>query len=62
LRQVVDYYVGGGNANPQLDRRIRPLELSGQERGDLVAFLESLSGPMPPEVGPPAPARVASRQ
>jgi cytochrome c peroxidase len=62
LRQVVDYYVGGGNANPELDRRIRPLELSGQERADLVAFLESLSGPMPPEVGPPAPARVASRQ
>ena len=52
LRQVVDYYVGGGNSNPNLDRRIRPLELSGQERADLVAFLESLSGPVPAEAAP----------
>lgn len=53
LRQVVDYYVGGGNANPQLDRRIRPLELTGQERQDLVAFLESLTGTLPADTGAP---------
>ncbi|MCX6596322.1 MAG: c-type cytochrome [Acidobacteria bacterium] len=62
LRQVVDYYVGGGNSNPQLDRRVRPLELTGQERGDLVAFLESLSGPVPPQAGPPPAAGAPSRQ
>lgn len=53
LRQVVDYYVGGGNSNPQLDRRIRPLELTGQERQDLVAFLESLTGTLPADAGSP---------
>ncbi|MFN9296953.1 MAG: cytochrome-c peroxidase [Acidobacteriota bacterium] len=47
LRQVVDYYVGGGNSNPHLDARIRPLALSGAERAGLVAFLESLNGEMP---------------
>ncbi len=60
LRQVVDYYVGGGNANPQLDRRIRPLELTGQERQDLVAFLEALTGTLPDAVGAPATASPAT--
>jgi cytochrome c peroxidase len=44
LREVVDFYVGGGNANDFLDDRIRPLDLTGQERTDLVKFLESLTG------------------
>jgi len=45
LKEVVDFYVGGGNGNPQLDPLIRPLtNLTRQERGDLVAFLEALTG------------------
>jgi len=28
--------------------------LSGQERGDLLEFLNSLTGPMPQNIGPPA--------
>jgi cytochrome c peroxidase len=44
LKQVVDFYVGGGNSNDHLDPQIRPLELSGRERDALVAFLESLNG------------------
>ncbi|MBY0374363.1 MAG: c-type cytochrome [Bryobacteraceae bacterium] len=45
LKEVVDFYVGGGNANPNLDKEIRPLtHLTRQERTDLVAFLESLNG------------------
>jgi cytochrome c peroxidase len=47
LRQVVDYYVGGGNSNAHLDARMRPLELSGAERAGLVAFLEALNGELP---------------
>ncbi|MBI2687280.1 MAG: cytochrome-c peroxidase [Acidobacteria bacterium] len=43
LRTVVDFYVGGGSSNPYLDKRIKPLTLSGQEREDLVAFLEALT-------------------
>ena len=56
LKEVVDLYVGGGNSNPHLDKEIRELDfLSGRERADLVAFLESLTGEMPPNVGPPKP-------
>lgn len=53
LRTVVDFYVGGGNSNPYLDKDMKPLNLTSQERADLVAFLESLTGEMPPDVGPP---------
>ncbi|MGH9629292.1 MAG: cytochrome-c peroxidase, partial [Bryobacteraceae bacterium] len=49
LKEVVDFYVGGGSSNPFLDSQIKPLtHLTGQERRDLVAFLESLTGEMPP--------------
>jgi cytochrome c peroxidase len=44
LKDVVDFYVGGGSSNPQLDKEIKELKLSGQEKADLVAFLESLTG------------------
>ena len=44
LKDVVDFYAGGGTSNPQLDPEIHELKLSGQERADLVAFLESLTG------------------
>jgi len=54
LKQVVDFYAGGGNSNPYLDKEIRMIQLSGQERADLVEFLKSLTGEMPPNVGPPA--------
>jgi cytochrome c peroxidase len=57
LRDVVDYYVGGGNSNPHLDRQMKPLTLSRQERDDLIAFLESLTGEMPPDVGPPSASK-----
>ncbi len=44
LEQVIDYYDAGGQANPALDSRIRPLHLSAGERRDLLAFLASLTG------------------
>ena len=47
LRAVVDYYIGGGNSNPNLDPLIRPMELSAQERDGLIAFLEGLNGDLP---------------
>ncbi|MBM3795561.1 MAG: c-type cytochrome [Acidobacteria bacterium] len=49
LRQVVDFYIGGGSSNPHLDPEVKPLRLRGEERGELVAFLESLSSPAPRE-------------
>jgi cytochrome c peroxidase len=53
LKEVVDFYAGGGNSNPYLDRQIRVIKLSGQDRTDLVEFLKSLTGEMPQNVGPP---------
>jgi cytochrome c peroxidase len=48
LKEVVDFYVGGGSSNPFLDRQINPLtHLTGQERNDLTAFLEALTGELP---------------
>ena len=47
LRQVVDFYVGGGSSNPQLDKEIKQLKLREGERQDLVAFLEALTGEIP---------------
>jgi len=58
LREVVDFYAGGGNANPNLDKEIRPLPLSGKDRNDLVAFLESLTGELPADAGPPLRSRL----
>lgn len=53
LKDVVDFYAGGGNSNPYLDPKIKSIHLSGQERADLVAFLESLTGDPPHDSGPP---------
>jgi cytochrome c peroxidase len=57
LKQVVEFYDEGGInlGNPHLDKEIRSLHLSGRERNDLVAFLESLTGDVPPDSGPPNP-------
>ena len=44
LEEVVEFYAGGGEVNPFLDRRIHPLDLSAQDKSDLVAFLVSLTG------------------
>lgn len=58
LKDVIDHYIGGGNSNPQLDKEIHVLDfLSGQERADLLEFLNSLNGSMPPNVGPPEEMR-----
>jgi cytochrome c peroxidase len=53
LKDVVDFYAGGGNSNPFLDKEIKVIKLSGQERADLVEFLKALTGEMPPNAGPP---------
>ena len=59
LKDAIDYYIGGGNSNSNLDKQIHVLDfLTGQERADLKAFLESLTGEMPKNVGPPFKANV----
>ena len=44
LRDVVEHYDRGGGGLEGIDPRIRPLQLTETEKGDLVAFLESLTG------------------
>ena len=62
LKDVIDFYIGAGNSNPHLDKEIHVLDfLSGQERADLVAFLGSLTGDMPPNVGPPPKGQQPSK-
>ncbi|MGZ4787218.1 MAG: cytochrome-c peroxidase [Terriglobales bacterium] len=54
LKDAVDYYIGGGNSNAHLDKEVHVLDfLSGEERADLKSFLESLTGELPKDVGPP---------
>ena len=44
LRDVLELYNRGGDANPYLDPRIRPLHLTASEIDALLAFLEALEG------------------
>jgi len=43
LDAVLDHYVRGGRTSPHQDSRIRPLNLTQDERSDLLAFLGSLT-------------------
>lgn len=61
LKEVIDFYIGGGNSNAHLDKNIHVLDfLTGQERADLQAFLESLTGDMPAMSGPPSDDKSAT--
>lgn len=66
LDDVVRFYDDGGGPHPNKDARVRPLGLSGEERGDLVAFLESLCGDRvvddPPELPPYAPGLAEGKE
>jgi cytochrome c peroxidase len=44
LREVVELYNKGGEANPWLSGKIKPLNLTSEEVDALVAFMEALSG------------------
>jgi cytochrome c peroxidase len=45
LEEVIELYNKGGENNPFLDSGIRPLNLTDQEKGDLLAFIKSLTSP-----------------
>jgi len=44
LEEVIDFLDKGGGPNPHLSPLIRPLGLTQEEKSDLIAFLEALSG------------------
>jgi len=52
LEALVEFLDRGGVPNPNLDPLIKPLNLTAEERKDLVAFLKALTGPEP-MVAPP---------
>lgn len=55
LADVVAFHNAGCQPNPNLDPQIKPLGLSAAEQRDLVAFLESLTGPSPMVEAPKLP-------
>lgn len=55
LKDALGHYIGGGNLNAHPDKEIRALDfLTFDERDDMLAFMESLTGSLPDDVGPPA--------
>jgi len=54
LEDVVEFYNGGGVKNPQLDEQIFPLNLTDQQKQDLITFLkQGLSSDDYPDISPP---------
>jgi cytochrome c peroxidase len=44
LEEVIEFYNEGGIKNPYLAKELKPLHLTFQEKGDLLAFVKSLTG------------------
>jgi cytochrome c peroxidase len=55
LEQVIDHYDRGGDVKENLDANMNPLELTAQEKADLVEFLHSLTAPATKVVLPNLP-------
>lgn len=48
LEEVVEWYAKGGHPNPWLDEKVKKLDLTDQDKKDLVAFMaEGLAGELP---------------
>jgi cytochrome c peroxidase len=48
LDEVIEWFAAGGRPNPNLSAKIRPLDLTLDEKQDLLEFLHALTGPLPP--------------
>ncbi len=48
LEEAVDFVLDGGHANPNLDEKLQPKELTAEQRSQLLAFLRALT----PDHGP----------
>jgi cytochrome c peroxidase len=47
LAEVVEWYAKGGHANPSLSDKIKKLDLTDQDKADLVEFMMSCTGDFP---------------
>lgn len=55
LEEVVEHYDKGGHPNPALDKDIKKLGLTAQEKADVVAFMKALTGERPKFTMPKLP-------
>ena len=46
LEDVIAFYDQGGRLNPNLDKEIKPLQLTETEKAELLEFLKNLTGPI----------------
>jgi cytochrome c peroxidase len=47
LEEVVEWYAKGGHPNEFLDQKVKKLNLTAQDKKDLVEFMKSTTGPFP---------------
>ncbi len=47
LEEVVEWYAKGGHLNPNLSDKMKKLDLTAQDKADLVEFMKALTGPFP---------------
>ena len=47
LEEVVEWYAKGGHPNPHLSDKIKKIELSDQDKQDLVEYMHALTGEFP---------------
>lgn len=47
LEDVVEWYNKGGHPNPYLSDKMKKLNLTAQEKEDVVAYMKALQGPLP---------------
>ena len=47
LEEVVEWYDRGGHPNPHLSDKMKPLNLTPQDKADLVEFMKACTGPTP---------------
>ena len=55
LRDVVDHYARGGDDRSNVSADVRPLQLSEQDKQDLIAFMRALTGERTAFVAPQLP-------
>ena len=47
LEEVVEWYAKGGHPNPHLSDKIKKLDLTDQDKKDLVEFMKACTGEFP---------------
>ena len=47
LEEVVEHYAKGGTPNPGLSNKIKKLDLTAEQKADLVEFMKACTGEFP---------------